>query len=123
MRPLPVFLVFLLFGILAASPEPSTTPSPNRSSISSVKVDVPYIAMTFDDGPRANGKDTYFTPKLLDILKERHIHATFFVVGQMVKAHPEILKREIAEGHEIGNHTWDHLPLPKVVEKEGGTRS
>lgn len=56
--------------------------------------------------------------KLLDILKERHIHATFFVVGQMVKAHPEILKREIAEGHEVGNHTWDHLPLPKVVEKE-----
>lgn len=102
------------------SPEPSAAPCPNRSNISSVHVDGPYIAMTFDDGPRANGKDTYFTPKLLDILKERHIHATFFVVGQMVKAHPEILQREKAEGHEIGNHTWDHQPLPKVVQKEGG---
>ena len=86
-----------------------------RSSYSSVHVDGPYIAMTFDDGPNAT-----LTPKLLDILKERHIHVTFFVLGQCVKEHPEILQREIAEGHEIGNHTWDHLPLTKVVSKEGG---
>jgi len=86
-----------------------------RSSYSSVHVDGPYIAMTFDDGPHAT-----LTPKLLDILKERHIHVTFFVLGQCVKEHPEILQREIAEGHEIGNHTWDHLPLTKVVSKEGG---
>ena len=70
--------------------------------------------MTFDDGPSAA-----LTPKLLDILKERHIHATFFVLGQMVKAHPEILQREIAEGHEVGNHTYTHpnladTPLPAV---------
>ena len=86
-----------------------------RSSYSSVHVDGPYIAMTFDDGPHGT-----LTPKLLDILKERHIHVTFFVLGQCVKEHPEILQREIAEGHEIGNHTWDHLPLTKVVSKEGG---
>jgi len=100
----------------AATPDPA----PTRSTYSSVLVDGPYIAMTFDDGPRPDGKNGSYTPKLLDILKERHLHATFFVVGQMVKAHPEILKREYSEGHEIGNHTWDHLPLPKVVQTEGG---
>ena len=86
-----------------------------RSSYSSIRVDGPYIALTFDDGPHPT-----LTPKLLDILKERHIHVTFFVLGQMVKDHPEILVREAAEGHEIGNHTWDHLALTKVVSREGG---
>jgi peptidoglycan/xylan/chitin deacetylase (PgdA/CDA1 family) len=76
-----------------------------------VHVDGPYIAMTFDDGPHPT-----LTPKLLDILKERHIHVTFFVLGQMVKTHPEILAREVAEGHEIGNHSWDHPPLNKLAE-------
>jgi peptidoglycan-N-acetylglucosamine deacetylase len=92
---------------------PSQTPA--RSTYNSVRVDGPYLAMTFDDGP-----DPKLTPRLLDILKERRIHATFFLVGKMAEAHPEIVQREIAEGHEVGNHTWDHLPLPKVVQKEGG---
>ncbi len=82
-----------------------------RSSYSSIHVDGPYIAMTFDDGPHPT-----LTPKLLDILKERHIHVTFFVLGQMVKGHPEILAREVAEGHEIGNHSWDHPALNKLAE-------
>lgn len=92
-----------------------TPPGTERSSHSSVRVDGPYIAMTFDDGP-----DAKLTPRLLDILKERNIHATFFVLGNMVKSHPEILQRESAEGHEIGNHSWSHLPLTKVVQREGG---
>lgn len=99
------------------TPLQSTPQSVERSSYSSVHVDGPYIAMTFDDGPHPT-----LTPKLLDILKERHIHVTFFVLGQMVKDHPEILQREVAEGHEIGNHTWDHLALTKVVNKEGGLK-
>lgn len=82
-----------------------------RSSYSSVKVDGPYIAMTFDDGP-----NPILTPKLLDILKQRHIHVTFFLLGQLVKEHPEIVQREIAEGHEVGNHSWDHPPLNKLAE-------
>jgi len=96
-------------------PPQSASQNGERSSYSSVHVEGPYIAMTFDDGPSAA-----LTPRLLDILKERHIHVTFFVLGQMVKAHPEILAREVAEGHQIGNHTWDHLPLTKVVSREGG---
>ena len=82
-----------------------------RCSYSSIRVDGPYIAMTFDDGP-----DAKLTPRLLDILKERHIHATFFVLGERVMDHPEILQREIAEGHEVGNHSWDHKALNKLAE-------
>lgn len=59
--------------------------------------------LTFDDGPSANN-----TPKILDILKENNIKATFFVIGSMVKQNPEMLKREKAEGHTIGNHTYSH---------------
>jgi len=87
------------------------TPGTERSSYNSIHVDGPYIAMTFDDGP-----DAKLTPRLLDILKERHIHATFFVLGERVKDHPEILEREIAEGHEVGNHSWDHKALNKLAE-------
>ena len=88
-----------------------TAPGTERSSFSSIRVDGPYIAMTFDDGP-----DAKLTPRLLDILKERHIHATFFVLGERVRDHPEILQREIAEGHEVGNHSWDHKALNKLGE-------
>jgi len=83
----------------------------DHSSFSSVHVEGPYIAMTFDDGPHA-----ILTPKLLDILKQRHIHATFFVLGQLVKEHPEIVERAVAEGHEIANHSWDHKALNKLGE-------
>jgi len=86
-----------------------------RSSYSSIRVDGPYIAMTFDDGP-----DATLTPRLLDILKERHIHAAFFVLGQRVQEHPEIVVRAVAEGHQIGNHSWDHPPLNRLAE--GGLR-
>ncbi len=72
----------------------------------------PYIAMTFDDGPSAK-----LTPHLLDILKERDMHVTFFVLGENAKPHPEILKRAVAEGHEIGNHSWDHPQLNKLSDE------
>ncbi|MCX8493749.1 MAG: polysaccharide deacetylase family protein [Chthoniobacterales bacterium] len=81
------------------------------TSYNSIRVDGPYIAMTFDDGPSA-----VLTPRLLDILKQRHIHATFFVLGQLVQEHPEIMARAIAEGHEVANHSWDHKALNKLGE-------
>lgn len=61
------------------------------------------IAITFDDGPHPE-----FTPKALDLLKAHKVKATFFCIGQQVEKHPEILKRIIAEGHLIGNHTYSH---------------
>ncbi len=63
------------------------------------------IAMTFDDGP------SQFTPTYLDILKARGIKATFFMVGQNVKASPEIAQRVVAEGHQIAGHTYNHPDL------------
>jgi peptidoglycan/xylan/chitin deacetylase (PgdA/CDA1 family) len=87
----------------------STASTGPRISYNSCNVNGPYIAMTFDDGPSPE-----LTPKLLDILKARGIKATFFVVGQNAAQYPDILKRMVAEGHEIGNHSWSHPALTKL---------
>lgn len=71
------------------------------------------IAITFDDGPHPS-----YTEQLLDGLKERGVHATFFVTGEHAKMHPDIIKRMQEEGHLIGNHTYSHIQLtPKNREK------
>jgi len=82
-----------------------------RTYLTAVNVEEPVVAMTFDDGPSA-----VLTPRLLDILKQRNIKATFFVLGQLVQEHPEIVARAVAEGHEIANHSWDHKALNKLGE-------
>src|SRR2546421_528505 len=94
--------------------KPKTTPTPTepRITFNSVHVDGPYIALTFDDGPNAT-----LTPKLLDLLAARHLKATFFVVGQNAADHPDILKRAVREGHEIGNHSWSHPNLGKMSDE------
>jgi peptidoglycan/xylan/chitin deacetylase (PgdA/CDA1 family) len=109
-----LFAFFLRVAVGAQnSPAPSVTPmpSPHALSYSAVHVDGPYIAMTFDDGPSEK-----LTPKLLDILAAHHIHATFFVIGENAARHPEILQREMREGHEIGNHSWTHPALGKMSD-------
>ncbi len=62
-----------------------------------------WVALTFDDGP-----DGRWTPKILDVLKAKQAPATFFVIGQNMQARPDIVQREVAEGHLVGNHTWTH---------------
>ncbi len=69
----------------------------------------PRIALTFDDGPHPR-----WTPKVLDLLKKYGVRATFFVLGPMCKYYPSILRREIAEGHEIGCHSWAHPHYAKL---------
>lgn len=64
------------------------------------------IALTFDDGP-----DPEWTPQILDILKAKHVPATFFVIGSNMEAHPGLVQRIVAEGHEVGNHTYTHPNL------------
>jgi peptidoglycan/xylan/chitin deacetylase (PgdA/CDA1 family) len=76
-----------------------------------VKTSRPIVAMTFDDGPHKT-----LTPRLLDILKERGIKATFFVVGRNVVEYPDIAKRIVDEGHEIANHTWSHPWLTRLSD-------
>lgn len=67
------------------------------------------VALTFDDVP-----DNTVTPVVLDILKEMNVKATFFLVGYRAKAHPELVKRIVAEGHTLGNHTYSHPLLTKA---------
>lgn len=67
------------------------------------------LAITFDDGP-----DGTWTPKVLDILKSKNVPATFFVIGVDASQYPGLLKREYAEGHNIGNHTYTHPPFDDI---------
>ena len=71
------------------------------------------IALTFDDGP-----DPEYTPRILDALKESNAPATFFVIGLNGELHPDLLKRELAEGHEIGNHTFTHPNVATISETQ-----
>ncbi|MFD3273622.1 polysaccharide deacetylase family protein [Paenibacillus dendritiformis] len=67
------------------------------------------VALTFDDVP-----DNRITPLVLDILREHNIRATFFLVGSRAKAHPELVRRIIREGHIIGNHSYSHPLMTKL---------
>ncbi|MDM5313844.1 polysaccharide deacetylase family protein [Peribacillus frigoritolerans] len=71
------------------------------------------IALTFDDGP-----EDIYTPKILEILKQKNVKATFFVTGEQVEYFPDMLKKIQAEGHVIGNHTWDHPQLSKLTDAQ-----
>lgn len=64
------------------------------------------VALTFDDGP-----DPVDTPRLLDLLREKGVKATFFVVGKRADQYPEIVRRAWEEGHLVANHTWSHYSL------------
>jgi peptidoglycan/xylan/chitin deacetylase (PgdA/CDA1 family) len=96
----------------ATARETRATPEEPGITFNSVHVDGPYIAMTFDDGPSAT-----LTPKLLDLLAAHHIKATFFVIGENVAEHPEIITRAAREGHEIGNHSWSHPNFGKMSDE------
>ena len=72
-------------------------------TVTAVATRQPVVAMTFDDGPHPT-----LTPRLLDILGQRGIRATFYVIGSRARRHPGLIRRIVAEGHEIGNHSWSH---------------
>jgi peptidoglycan/xylan/chitin deacetylase (PgdA/CDA1 family) len=92
---------------------PSPEPAKGQAKITftNCRVEGPYIAITFDDGP-----NPVQTPRLLKMLKERGIKSTFFCVGQCVAQNPDIAQQIIAEGHEIANHSWSHPLLSKMNE-------
>ena len=80
----------------------------NHKLITKVDTNEKIVALTFDDGP-----DPRFTLTVLNILKRYEVPATFFVVGKSCEIYPQIIKRELAEGHEIENHTYTHPDLRK----------
>lgn len=77
------------------------------------------IALTFDDGPHPK-----FTLQILDLLKKYDIRATFFVLGKYAELYPDIIRRELTEGHEIGNHSYSHIDVKRasaeIIREEFG---
>ncbi|MGN6848209.1 MAG: glycosyltransferase [Sphingomicrobium sp.] len=71
------------------------------------------VALTFDDGP-----DARWTPRILDILKAKHVPATFFIVGENALTERSLLQREVREGHEVGSHTYTHPNLATVSKTQ-----
>ncbi len=106
----------LHWGIPSAKNEESPYPGKEFDEITK-KYDAIYmentteknVYLTFD-----NGYENGFTPKILDILKEKKVPATFFITGQFVTEHPNLVRRMVEEGHIVGNHTWRHPNLTTV---------
>jgi len=71
------------------------------------------IALTFDDGPYP-----FYTPLLLHVLDRSSVHATFFVVGRSAQSFPELVMRIVADGDELGNHTFNHIALTKLSDRQ-----
>lgn len=106
-------------AVAEAAPAPAPPPPPRdagagaplKASYNSCKVNGPYVAMTFDDGPHAT-----HTPRLLRMLRERNLKATFFLIGTSVDAYPQIVRQILADGHEVANHTRTHASLTKLSD-------
>ncbi len=90
---------------------------PFGRNILKIKTDEKIVALTFDDGP-----NPLYTDRLLDVLAKHNVKATFFMIGNRIEKHPETVQRVIAEGHQIGNHSYSHPLLgflpPSTVERE-----
>lgn len=100
--------------------EKASSKEPLRGVIREVWVHQPMVALTFDDGP-----DPVYTPQLLDLLKKHDARATFFVTGVQAAAFPDMVARIAAQGHQVGNHEYEHRnyrrltlrQLPYEIEK------
>ncbi|HEX6988929.1 MAG TPA: polysaccharide deacetylase family protein, partial [Bacillota bacterium] len=88
-----------------------------RELVRRADVQMRAVALTFDDGPNPR-----YTTEVLDILRAEGVTATFFLVGREVEAYPELARRIVAEGHEVGSHTYSHKNLlgakPETVRRE-----
>jgi peptidoglycan/xylan/chitin deacetylase (PgdA/CDA1 family) len=106
--------LLLLWG--AAAVLPFWLPAPAVGADAALETEEPaekLIALTFDDGPRLST-----TAPLLDGLKERGVHATFFLIGRQVEKYPQLVCRMAAEGHAVGIHTYDHVKVQGLSEAE-----
>ena len=107
--PLLLPALFLLPMLLYA-PGPWAVSAGNDAAVTDTG-DVKYVALTFDDGPRA---DT--TAPLLDGLAARGVSATFFLIGQQIPGNEDLIRRMAREGHQVGNHTYSHVILEKATD-------
>jgi peptidoglycan/xylan/chitin deacetylase (PgdA/CDA1 family) len=100
----------------APPPPPPRTPKPAQETIpflSCGPLDSPGVALTFDDGPTPG-----ITERLLDTLRAHDARATFFLIGEKVAAAPELARRVMDEGHEIGHHTYTHRKLTELSDAD-----
>lgn len=104
-----VFALLLCCRTGAPGPALPASPAAGQAEIPAAK----YVALTFDDGPRAGTTD-----RLLDGLRERGASATFFLIGEQIAGNEDLLRRMRDEGHQVGNHTWDHVMLCGVSAEE-----
>lgn len=104
-------IVTFLMALSSVLPAPPASAGQQRHEAR--QSPTPCVALTFDDGP-----DMTLTPLLLDILAREKVHATFFVVGKRLAYSPGLVRREFLEGHEIGNHTFDHRALTELTDGE-----
>ncbi len=90
---------------------------PFGKNIVRLNTDQRVVALTFDDGPSPP-----YTDRLLDVLAKHNVKATFFMIGNRIEKHPETVRRVIAEGHQVGNHSYSHPLLgflpPNYVRRE-----
>lgn len=115
-RPMRVGIAIAIVGILAGAFLTLSAVLPENNVFGRVFIDSKtnqkVVALTFDDGPYPP-----YTEQVLAILKEYNVPATFFLVGQNVEKHPDLVKRIAEEGHQIGNHTYHHVDLLKIDKK------
>lgn len=100
--------VWILLALAGAVPEAAMT-----SATAAIPEEGRFVALTFDDGPRAGTTD-----RLLDGLLTRGASATFFLVGEQAEKAPELVRRMKQEGHQVGNHTWSHVRLEDAPLEE-----
>ena len=113
-----VLVVLIVYGwTTAVWPQRFWLPGIFGEAVACVKTDQPLVALTFDDGPHP-----VFTPTIADSLDRHDAKATFFVLGRHAEQNPAILQALAANGHEIGNHSFNHYDLnqqqPETIRTE-----
>jgi len=115
-RPMRMGIVMAVFGIVVGVFLTLSAVLPENNVFGRVFIDSQttqkVVALTFDDGPYSP-----YTEQVLDILQEYNVPATFFLVGENVEKNPELVRRIVREGHQIGNHTYHHVDLLKGDSK------
>ena len=108
-----VRLIFCTIAILMVMTGVTEVGSGGDKTISKIATTDKVVALTIDDGPHNR-----VTPEILTILREKQVKATFFVLGENVNKNPKILAQEVADGHEIGIHTYSHPTLTNLSAKK-----
>lgn len=107
-------LLVLCFALaLSPAPQPAGDRAASGGAEVEIELEMPVVALTFDDGPRAST-----TGRLLDELALREVPATFFLLGHRLQGNEELVRRMAREGHQIGIHTFDHVPVPGLSRQD-----